>query len=126
MKQEIRNKKIVKLEDFTAWQEAIKLAEQVYVLSNKFPSQEQYGLTSQLQRATVSVSANLAEGFGRQAPKDKELFYVMARGSLYEVKSLLELINRVGIATETSKVDNQLTKCLSLVGGLLRAHRINS
>lgn len=124
MKQEIRNMKIAQLEDFQAWQEAMTLAELVYEITKGFPKQERFGLTSQLRRATVSVSANLAEGFGRQHSKDKEHFYVTARGSLYEVKSLLVLSEKLHYFNgEKDIVAAQLSKCLNFIGALLRAHR---
>ena len=52
-----------------------------------FPREEQYGLTSQVRRAAVSISSNIADGFGRQGRRDKAQFYTNARGSLYEVES---------------------------------------
>lgn len=125
-KQETRNKKILKLEDFRTWEESMKLAEIVYEISVHFPKAEQYGLTSQLRRAAVSISTNLAEGFGRQHTKDKEQFYVHARGSLYEVKSLLIMAQRLEIYADQDQIlENQLNKCLNLIGALLRAHRIS-
>lgn len=124
MKQETRNKKINQLEDFRAWQEAVILAELIYKITKDFPKEEQFGLTSQLRRAAVSVSANLAEGFGRQHSKDKEHFYVTARGSLYEVKSLLAVSERLQYYKDVEDIlGAQLRKCLNFVGALIRAHR---
>jgi four helix bundle protein len=78
--------------DFTEmpiWQEALKVGELVFDLTNALPKNEDYGLTSQLRRASVSISANIAEGFGRSGSKDKCKFYDYARGSAFETKSLL-------------------------------------
>lgn len=72
--------------EMPVWQSAHKLVLLVYRLSNSFPKEEQYALTSQIRRAVVSVSSNIAEGFGRQHSRDKAQFYYNSRGSLYEVE----------------------------------------
>jgi four helix bundle protein len=61
----------------------------VYELTYDFPKEEVYGITSQLRRASLSIPANIAEGFGRYHFMDKAKFYLNARGSLYELKSHL-------------------------------------
>ena len=73
--------------EMPVWQTAHKLVLLVYRLSSSFPKEEQYALTSQIRRAVVSVSSNIAEGFGRQHSRDKAQFYYNARGSLYEVEN---------------------------------------
>ncbi len=72
--------------EMPVWQSAHKLVLLVYRLSNGFPKEEQYALTSQIRRAVVSISSNIAEGFGRQHNRDKAQFYYNSRGSLYEVE----------------------------------------
>lgn len=126
MKQETRNMKLSQLEDFRAWQEALMLAELIYELTKNFPKEEKFGLTSQLRRAAVSVSANLAEGFGRQQGKDKEHFYITARGSLYELKSLFVLSKKLGfLVDDQDKLSLQIQKCLNFIGALIRVHRVS-
>ena len=73
--------------EMPVWQKAHELGLLVYRVTAGFPREEQYGLTSQVRRAAVSVSSNIAEGFGRQGRRDKARFYYNARGSLYEVES---------------------------------------
>jgi four helix bundle protein len=75
--------------DMAVWKEAIAVAEEVFNLTASLPRKEDYGLTSQLRRATVSISANIAEGYGRTGSADKSKFYDYARGSAHETKSLL-------------------------------------
>jgi four helix bundle protein len=78
--------------DFTEtsfWKSAIQIAEVVFILTNDLPRKEDYGLTSQLRRASVSISANIAEAYGRSSRADKRKFYDYARGSAFETKSLL-------------------------------------
>ena len=76
-------------EKFEAWKNARSLAKAIYVLSYKFSNTEKYGLASQIQRAAVSVSSNIAEGSGRNSPKEKIRFIEIAHGSLMETLSQL-------------------------------------
>ena len=73
--------------EMPVWQSAHKLVLLVYRVTDGFPREEQYALTSQIRRAAVSVSSNIAEGFGRQHSRDKAQFYYNSRGSLYEVEN---------------------------------------
>jgi four helix bundle protein len=85
--------KIKDFEDLDVWQRGRDLVIKIYELTNNFPKEEIYGITSQIKRAALSVPANIAEGFGRFHFLDKAKFYLNARGSLYELKSFL-LISR--------------------------------
>jgi four helix bundle protein len=71
------------------WQKAMDLAEQVFAITERLPRKEDYGLTAQIRSSALSVSANIAEGFGRHHTKDKLNFYYAARGSLAERKNHL-------------------------------------
>ncbi len=68
----------------------------VYRLTERFPKQEMYGLTSQLQRASVSVASNIAEGRGRLTPGEFRQFLGMAQGSNYEVQTQLAIVRKLG------------------------------
>ncbi len=85
------NSKIKDFTDLQVWQSSHSLVLSVYKLTNKFPKSEAFGLISQLQRASVSITSNIAEGFGRQGIKEKIQFYYLAQGSLTEVKNQLIL-----------------------------------
>jgi four helix bundle protein len=89
----IRKKSIsLVYKDFTEtdfWKKAIRIDTKVFFMTNDLPRKEDYGLTSQLRRAAVSISANIAEAFGRNSGADKSKFYDYARGSAFETKSLL-------------------------------------
>jgi four helix bundle protein len=76
-------------EDMPVWQKGMDLAERVFAITEGLPRKEDYGLTSQIRRSALSVSANIAEGFGRKHTKDKLNFYYASRGSLAETKSHL-------------------------------------
>jgi len=87
--------KITRFEDLEVWQVSQDLAVFIYTLTKVFPSDEKFGLVSQLRRAASSISANVAEGFGRHSQKDKLHFYAIAYGSTLEVKSFLYLSERL-------------------------------
>ena len=87
-------------EELVAWQIAIDVAKETYLLTKQFPKEEIFGLVSQMRRSSVSISSNVAEGFGRRSPKDKERFYMIALGSLLELKSQLYVSVEVGIIDE--------------------------
>lgn len=73
------------------WQKSRILVKDVYQLTNSFPKEESYGLTSQIRRAVISIPANIAEGAGRGTNKDFSHFLDISMGSLFELESLLIL-----------------------------------
>jgi four helix bundle protein len=79
-------------QDLEVWQRSHALTLTIYRLSEAFPRQEQFGLTSQIRRAGVSIAANIAEGFRKRSANDKVRFYNIAQGSLEEVRYYLILI----------------------------------
>lgn len=83
-------------EDLQVWQLAVSLATNIYKLTIDFPKDEKYGIIDQLKRAVISISANIAEGFGRFHYKDSVKFLYNARGSLLEVRSHLLVAERLG------------------------------
>ena len=93
---EHRKKYAQSFEELDVWQKAQDLAVEVYKTTKIFPSDELYGITSQLRRASSSISANIAEGFGRSGRKDKAHFMTIAYGSLLETKNFLYLAARLG------------------------------
>lgn len=86
--------------DLEVWQLGRELAKEVYSITREFPSDEAYGLTSQLRRASVSIPANIAEGWGRQSDGSFAHYLKIAKGSLSEVLTLLILANDFGYIDE--------------------------
>ncbi|MEW6671016.1 MAG: four helix bundle protein [Thermodesulfobacteriota bacterium] len=82
-------------EEMPVWKSSMDLAVRIFDLSEKLPKTEDFGLTSQIRRSALSVSANIAESFGREHTLDKLNFYYHARGSLSETKSHLIYGNRI-------------------------------
>ena len=77
--------------DLIVWQKAMDLVVKIYKVTNNFPDEEKYGLVSQLRGAGVSVSSNIAEGFGRNSNKTFIVFLNYSMGSLMEVETQLEI-----------------------------------
>ncbi len=90
--------------DNKVWQLSMELSKVVYSATIDFPKQEIYGLTGQLRRAAVSIPANVAEGYGRGTTTDYVHFLHMARGSLNELETLLELSHSLGYLKDTDYV----------------------
>ena len=84
--------------DLLVWQKAMDLATEIYRLTRLFPADELYGLTSQLRRSSVSIPSNIAEGQGRTGTKEFLQFLSIARGSVCELQTQLEIARRVGLA----------------------------
>ncbi len=98
--------------DMPVWQESMSIAEKIFHLTENLPRTEAYGMTSQLRRSVVSISANISEAFGRQHNRDKINFYSIARGSITETQSHLEYVKRVGYISEKDhqRIDEDLSR----------------
>lgn len=75
--------------DLDVWKEARALVNEIYIITKGFPKEEQFGLTSQMRRCAVSIPSNVAEGCGRNYPKDSIQFFFISRGSIYELETQL-------------------------------------
>jgi len=108
--------------DLIAWKKATQLALEIYRLTQSFPKDELYGLTSQMRRAAVSVASNIAEGKGRYSPKEFVQFLYRARGSLLELETQIFIAQQLryvelmaakqveGRTQELGRILNGLTK----------------
>jgi len=96
--------------EMPVWQLAMKVAEKIFYLTKDLPKNEDYGLTSQIRRSALSISANIAEGFGRNSIGEKMQFYSISRGSVFETMSHLEYVVRVSYFS-----DNQVTEIEKLL-----------
>ena len=104
-------------ESLAVWQESQNLAVDVYKVTKAFPKEELFAMTSQLRRAASSISANIAEGFGRTSKNDKLHFYTMAYGSLLEVKNFLYLAQKLDYidAQTLETLNQQCVSCQKLI-----------
>lgn len=91
------------MRDFTkyeVWELAIDVAQEIYLTTKKFPEEEKFGLITQIRRASVSISSNIAEGASRSSDKEFNRFIEIAMGSLFEARSQLFLSNKIKILNE--------------------------
>lgn len=109
--------------DLVAWQKAIQLAKRVYLVTRAFPDDERFGLTSQIRRAVVSISANIAEGHGRHSTPDFVRFLRIAKGSANEVESLWILAGELGFTDDKARCDVQelILEQMRVLDGLIRS-----
>lgn len=92
------------------WKNGIELVKQVYQLSNKLPSEEKFGLRSQITRAAVSIPSNIAEGCSRNSEVEFKRFLEIAIGSLFEVETQLIIAQELNFIKE-----NELEAIFSLI-----------
>ena len=109
-------------QDVEVWQRAPRWVLAIYRLTDGFPKQEMFGLTSQLRRAAVSVPANFVEGFKKASHPDKLRFYNIAQGSLEECRYYLILAKDLGYG-ETDELTVDLEIISKMLGAYMRAIR---
>ena len=100
-------------QDLVVWQKSIDLAVRTYELTRSLPSEEKYGLTSQMRRAAASVPANIAEGHARRSTGEFLQMLGIARGSLAEVETFLILSERLGLI-QSGSGDTLLEDCAEI------------
>ena len=108
--------------DLDAWKEAHNLVLLIYKTTERFPAKEIYSLTSQMRRAAVSISSNIAEGFSRRGRKEKIMFYSMALGSLTELQNQMLVAKDVGYIDSNShqRFDEKSVVVHKLINGLIK------
>ena len=108
--------------DLLVWQQAMDLAQAVYEATSQFPHEERYGLTSQMRRAAVSITSNIAEGSGRSTNADYNQFLRIAKGSLRELETQIELAKRLKLLPpETGALDQLATSVGKLLDRLIQS-----
>jgi four helix bundle protein len=104
------------------WQKAIDVVPFIYGISKKFPDEEKFGLTSQLQRAVISISINIAEGAARMSDKEFLRFAYISSGSLSEVDTLLIIAQKLNYINEDDYLlaNEKLNELSALLNGLIK------
>ena len=113
-------------EELIVWQKAMEFAEAVYKIQRKLPREETYGLGDQIRRAVVSIPSNIAEGCGRETDADFQRFLSIARGSLFEVRTQLDLAVRLGYVKLPEDTLLQVDEIGRMLNSLIRRIRNSS
>ena len=121
MESQIHNK-IKNFTDLDAWKEGHKLVLMIYKITRSFPKSEMFGLTSQMQRAAVSITSNIAEGFGRYSYKEKSQFYSTAAASDIELENQLIISKDIGyiIKNVFEEIYSQAVVVHKITNGLIK------
>ncbi len=106
-----------------AWKLGIELVTIIYEITEHFPKSETYGITNQLRRAAVSVPSNIAEGAARSSPPDRRRFYQIARSSLVEIDTQIEITLRLGFSNDNnlSELDEKMNHLFAVLSKLIQA-----
>ena len=109
------------------WEKAHELVLGIYTVTKKFPKQEEYGITSQLRRAVVSIPTNIAEGSGKMTQKNFAHFLQIALGSCHEVEYLVFLSHDLGYTDESLNkgLALQIGEVIAMLIGLIKKVRSN-
>lgn len=105
--------------ELIVWQKSKDLAVEIYKLTEKFPKSEIYGLASQMQRAAVSISSNIAEGYHRFSKKDKDRFLSIAYGSGSELESQIEIAKVLYTMVEYERAESVLEETMKILNKFL-------
>jgi len=114
-------KEIKSHKDLKVWQESMSLVLVIYKVSEKFPSHEIYGLTSQLRRASVSIPSNIAEGAGRRGEKEFIRFLFIALGSLSEIETQLEIAFRLNYIEDLEEINKSIYFIRKMLANLIKS-----
>lgn len=105
--------------DLIVWQKSRDLAVSIYKLTEKFPNSELYGLTSQMRRAAVSISSNIAEGYHRFHKKEKQQFLAIAFGSGSELESQIEIAKILFPNFDYKNIEDLLLEVMKILNSFL-------
>jgi four helix bundle protein len=107
--------------DLIVWQRSMDLAVRIYRITQKLPASEQFGLTSQLRRASVSIPSNIAEGYGRQSTGNYRQFLSISRGSLMEIETQINICDRLKYLaqSDTENIFKEITEISKMLTSLI-------
>jgi four helix bundle protein len=110
--------------ELKVWKRSMVLVTDVYRISRSFPPDERFGLTSQLRRAAVSITTNIAEGYGRATRGEYLNHLSVARGSLFEVEALITVSAELSFLTkeELSTLEDHLSQMRAMLRALRNSH----
>jgi len=117
------DKKVSTYKDLIVWQKSIALVTTIYSVTKTFPTDEKFGIVSQINRAVVSVPANIAEGWGRESSKNYIQFLRISRGSLMEVETLILISKNLNYISEQDylEINKQIDEVGKILQGLIKS-----
>ena len=117
------NNKTSTYKDLIVWQKSIALVTAIYSLTKTFPTDERFGIVSQLNRAVISVPANIAEGWGRESTKNYLQFLRTSRGSLMEVETLITISGNLKYINDQEylEINKQIDEVGKILQGLIKS-----
>ena len=113
----------IQFESLKVWQLAMRFVTEVYQMTQKFPKDEQYGLTGQLRRASISIPSNIAEGKGRTSKKEYSQFLSISKGSLYECITLIQVSENLTYLSkdQAKRLLDHSNELSAMLTGLIRS-----
>lgn len=111
--------------ELIVWQKAIKLVKEIFILTDKFPRSELYGLISQMRRAAVAIPSNIAEGYGRKSSKEYAQFYSISYGSALELETQIIISKELSFTPTQNfgKVDLLLEEVSRMLNSMISRMR---
>lgn len=113
--------------NLTVWQRSMDLATEVYSITRGFPSEEKYGLKSQIRRASVSVPSNIAEGAGRKSNKEFKYFLTISVGSIFELETQIIIAYRLNLIDEfiMNDISLKISEIQKMLYGLQQSIKVS-
>jgi four helix bundle protein len=106
--------------DLNVWQKSMDLVVDTYKLTENFPSEERFGLTSQIRRSVISIPSNIAEGSGRKGTKEFIQFLWIANASLSEFETQIDIAHRLKFINNTDETIEKIMHIRKMLQGLIR------
>jgi four helix bundle protein len=115
-------KNVTDYTNLEVWSKCRKLANAIYTLTRSFPETEQFGLTNQMRRCSVSVPSNIAEGCGRYHDKETLHFVYIARGTLYELETQVFISQDQNYVNQEQSrfIQSEIISCKKLLNGFIK------
>lgn len=113
--------------DLIVWQHGHQLVLDIYRLTNSFPKSEMFSLVDQMRRAVVSITSNIAEGFGRRGNKEKIQFLHLSLGSCYELSNQINIAHDLGYLSkeDNERLEQRIGNVSRLLNGFIRSLKTN-
>ena len=105
--------------DLDVWKKSMEMVANIYRLTRQFPSDEQYGLSSQIRRSAISIPSNIAEGAARNSDKEFKQFLYIAQGSAAEVETQLIIAEKLGFLDSARNFQSDISDIRKMLTGLI-------